>query len=241
MPSIAHFVGVNSTMLMFGTLVHNVYVSCPVFLPFLFLLHDTTIPRFFRKNDRIESIIRIWPVSFFNSISLFLTANYFSYPAPLSFWHVLLFIPYSFVFEVLFDFFHYWSHRILHQIPFLYRLVHSRHHRTVGNIDVYTTFDHDVMDLVLTNFLPTVLTCLLCRPTTLFLCIWFIYKTSQEMFGHVGIPSRTSCFPQCIWLPRWLGIELYNENHALHHRNPAVNFGKRFSLWDKVFKTFRSS
>lgn len=241
MPSIAYFAGVNSVLLSAGAMVYATYSYFPIGLPFLFLLQDVSVPLFFRKSPSSEALFHMFPVSFFNAASLYINAHTLSHDAPVTPWHVLAFIPYSFVFEAMFDFFHYWFHRILHRVPFLYRHIHSRHHRNVSNIDIYTTFDHDIADLFLTNFLPVFFTASICQPTTLFLCVWYVYKISQEMFGHVGIPSRTSCFPQCIWLPRWLGVELYNENHALHHRNPAVNFGKRFSLWDKVFKTFRAS
>ena len=47
----------------------------------------------------------------------------------------------------------------------------------------------------------------------------------------------TSSFPQCIWLPRLFNIELYTEDHDLHHSRNNCNYSKRFSLWDKIFKT----
>jgi sterol desaturase/sphingolipid hydroxylase (fatty acid hydroxylase superfamily) len=64
------------------------------------------------------------------------------------------------------------------------------------------------------------------------------YKTMQEIAGHSGKKLKGSSFIPCIWLPRAFGIELYSQDHELHHKLPAWNFSKRFSLWDKVFGTF---
>jgi sterol desaturase/sphingolipid hydroxylase (fatty acid hydroxylase superfamily) len=40
-------------------------------------------------------------------------------------------------------------------------------------------------------------------------------------------------------LPKWLNIELYCEDHDIHHSVNNCNYSKRFSLWDKVFGTFK--
>ena len=41
----------------------------------------------------------------------------------------IIFVLQSFIFELLFDFFHYWSHRFMHQNLFIYRQLHSDHHK----------------------------------------------------------------------------------------------------------------
>lgn len=150
---------------------------------------------------------------------------------------LLLFIPYSFIFEIVFDFFHYSIHRTIHTLPWFYRHIHKYHHQQT-RISVFTAFHQDVIDLFLTNTIPVLLTVSLCRPSTLFIFVWFLYKSLEEIYGHLGKVSSASSFPQCIWLPRLAGFELYAKDHERHHRNPNVNFSKRFSLWDKVFGTY---
>lgn len=71
------------------------------------------------------------------------------------------------------------------------------------------------------------------------MCLMLVYKTFIEVSGHTGKQVKSSSFPLCIWLPRIFGIELYTEQHHLHHLNSNCNYSKRFSLWDKMFGTYR--
>lgn len=144
-----------------------------------------------------------------------------------------------FMFEILFDFFHYWTHRISHIYPILYRF-HKIHHSS-HPVQASVTFQHHPIDLLLTNTLP-LLICTYCIPCShYFITIIMWYKTIQEIGGHTGKDIRSSSFIFCIWLPKLLGIELYSRDHALHHTMPMYNFSKRFSIWDKVFGTYYSS
>lgn len=61
-----------------------------------------------------------------------------------------------------------------------------------------------------------------------------------EISGHIGKRMHpTSSFSQFIWLPKFFNIELYTEDHDLHHSHNNCNYSKRFSLWDKVFGTHK--
>lgn len=152
------------------------------------------------------------------------------------------FVAVSFCFEVLFDFFHYWTHRLSHEIPVLYRMLHKTHHRHHYPHAIHT-FCHSPLDLVWSNTLPVVCALLL-SPFAIDLGSWhliLLYKTFIEVSGHTSrISFPTGSFPQFIWLPRWLGISLYTEDHTLHHVHGSCNYGKRFSLWDRVFGTYRA-
>jgi sterol desaturase/sphingolipid hydroxylase (fatty acid hydroxylase superfamily) len=69
-----------------------------------------------------------------------------------------------------------------------------------------------------------------------------IYKTAVEIAGHTGKKSYpTSSFPQFPWITKSLNIELYTEDHDSHHRFFKYNYSKRFSLWDKVFGTYKNA
>jgi sterol desaturase/sphingolipid hydroxylase (fatty acid hydroxylase superfamily) len=153
----------------------------------------------------------------------------------------LVFIPMSLCFEILFDFFHYWSHRSLHTMYFPW---HKTHHNYIHLKPAITFYQH-WMDLLLTNSLPLLLTIRIVQSvyplSTFEVSALITYKIFTEISGHLGHRSfPTSSFPQCIWLPRLLGIELYCEDHNLHHTNTNYNFSKRFSLWDKVFGTYQT-
>ena len=150
----------------------------------------------------------------------------------------IYFIPFSFIFEVIFDFFHYFTHRLLHH-KYLYKYLHKKHHKFAHPTSIIT-FYQEPFDLLITNSIPTILT-LLIFPYISNRQFHFIivYKNFIEISGHSGKISNPSCsFPQFIWLPKILSIELYTEDHDLHHSLNNCNYAKRFSLW--VFHTYQS-
>jgi len=154
-----------------------------------------------------------------------------------------LFIPMSFVFEVVYDGFHYVAHRFMHSQRVLGW--HKQHHAHVGNVCVWATFDQSALDVVFSNTLPFLATFFLVSTVhsldTLDVALLLTFKMFVEVCGHSGKDSfPSSSFPQFFWLPRWLGIELYAEDHNLHHELGNRNFAKRFALWDKLGDTFSS-
>ena len=152
---------------------------------------------------------------------------------------LVLFIPISFLFEIVFDFFHYSGHRFLHS-PWIYRYFHKVHHRFLHPISI-TTFYQDPFDLMITNSIPIILAVSIIPRISYLMFHWLlIYKNFIEISGHCGkISYPSSSFPQFVWLPLVLGIELYMEDHDIHHSMNNCNYSKRFSLWDKVFGTYK--
>ena len=152
------------------------------------------------------------------------------------------FIPLSFAFEIIFDFFHYWVHRLMHMHPLLYKL-HKTHHKH-HHVRPILAFYQNIIDLVLSNSLPFTLSLQLMkviglRFTMFQLALLYNYKIFIEIAGHSSRSSWPTCsFPQCIWLPRALNIELCSDDHNIHHSRINCNYAKRFSLWDRVFGTF---
>lgn len=158
------------------------------------------------------------------------------------FYDLKWFIPVSFLFEIIFDFFHYWTHRLVHENPTLYQLFHRKHH-SHPHPNVYTTFYQDPIDLLITNMFPTMMAMYMvnqCFPMSYFM--WRsinTYKVYIEICGHSGKDiERTCSFVQFIWITKWFGIDLYTEDHDRHHSNVTCNYSKRFMLWDKIFGTY---
>ncbi|GBG30112.1 Cholesterol 25-hydroxylase [Hondaea fermentalgiana] len=157
----------------------------------------------------------------------------------------LVFVLKSFIFEVIFDFLHYWGHRLSHEFPRLYRF-HRSHHKFL-HPNPLATYQQHPYDIVFTNLVPNVVAVLLLRNVlgltfggfdyTLLMC----YKVFVEIAGHAGVESTATSFPQCAPLPQALGIELRTYDHDLHHSFPgmACNFSKRFTLWDRLFGTYK--
>lgn len=155
----------------------------------------------------------------------------------------LAFILKSFCFELTFDLVHYWLHRGMHAIPAVYRAVHKQHHKH-HHPRAHTAFYMSVPDLLLSYGVPLVVSlAILARFRVSFgrheVALLTTYLTYQEVGGHMGKRmAPTSSFAQCVWLPRWLGIELYTEDHDLHHSHLNVNYSKRFKVWDILFGTY---
>ena len=160
----------------------------------------------------------------------------------ISYKDILFFIPKSFVFELIFDFFHYSTHRILHEYSFLYIHIHKKHHKYSYPMPILT-FYHNPLDLIITNSIPQILTLVIFPYISPFqFSVILTYKSFIEISGHSSkklYPSGS--FSQFIWLPRLLDISLYTEDHTLHHAINNCNYSKRFSIWDKIFHTYKSS
>ena len=152
---------------------------------------------------------------------------------------IVMFIPYSFLFEVTFDLLHYIAHRLCHT-KHLYKL-HKTHHKYSHPTSIIT-FYQDPLDLLISNVIPFGLTFYMLRPRSLAtFIILMTYKKYTEISGHSGKSVESVCaFPQFIWLPKLFGIELYTKDHDLHHTLNNCNYSKRFTLWDKAFETYRS-
>ena len=155
---------------------------------------------------------------------------------------LIYFIPVSFIFEIMFDLFHYITHRIMHH-NFFYKYSHKKHHKFPHPSSITTYYQHS-FDIIITNVIPTFLTLYIMSQ---YICISYymftlinMYKTYIEIAGHCGKHLvNTASFPQFIWLPRIFNIELHTKDHDLHHSINNCNYAKRFSLWDKLFGTFK--
>ena len=188
-------------------------------------------------------------INFFRSVCvetftlLLIQKYYFEFPI-MDFnilYEFLWFLPLSFIFELVFDFFHYWAHRIIHSNSRLYKYIHKKHHKFSHPIPIITYYQ-EPLDLILTNSIPTILTlCVIPKITYFQYTMIFLYKIFIEISGHCGKKLYpVGSFLQFMWLPKYLNIQLYTEDHDAHHSINNCNYSKRFSLWDKVFGTYRS-
>ncbi|CAI5726560.1 hypothetical protein KXD40_002261 [Peronospora effusa] len=148
------------------------------------------------------------------------------------------FIPKSLLFEVIFDFFHFTMHWVCHYSTWLYRNVHKRHHLHLHPCPL-STYEQDGFDLCLTNVLPFCLAWSLGSFSDLQLHLLFAYKTYVEVAGHSGLDIKGFSFPQMPLLNSATSLCLRVHDHDVHHTHPRWNFAKRFSLWDKLFRTYR--
>ncbi|MGE3760607.1 MAG: sterol desaturase family protein [Pseudobdellovibrionaceae bacterium] len=128
---------------------------------------------------------------------------------------------------VTYTFFHYWSHRLRHQVDFFWRTTHQMHHspnRFDLSLSVYVhPFDVAFITLVIVG--STML----------------VAGFSPEYFGMVGLMHVLLDKPAHLNVktPLWLGHFIYRpEQHSLHHETHDNNYGL-IPLWDKLFGTFK--
>ena len=191
--------------------------------------HKTNINKI-KKNRDIYSHIYVFLSTFIETLT-----HYFIKNKDSNYFLIRLL-----VFELIFDFFHYTFHRLLHTVPFLYKYIHKKHHR-FNYPSIIDTYYHNPLDILLTNSLPTLIAFYFIQFSNFQTHLVLVYKSFIEISGHCGKNIYpVSSFPLCIWLPRYFNIELYTEDHDLHHSINNYNYAKRFSIWDKIFKTYKS-
>lgn len=193
----------------------------------------------FKESYRFEHTINIFVASVMESLTTIFITNKLQLYNHIHYCDLLTFIPLSLCFELVFDFFHYWAHRMMHSNKLLYNSIHKKHHfyhhtKSIG------TFHHHPIDLLITNVIPYMISLYIVRLSLYQSSLMIIYKTIIEISGHTGKRLYPiSSFPQLIWLPKFLGIELYSEDHSIHHTHYTYNYSKRFSIWDKMFGTYK--
>ena len=115
---------------------------------------------------------------------------------------LLYFIPLSFGYEIIFDLFHYLTHRLCHHR--LFYSYHKLHHRHQYPTAILTFYQHP-FDVIMTNSIPTILTSYLFSDSLSRFMFVLIntYKTFIEISGHLGKENRGTSFSQFIWLPKF--------------------------------------
>lgn len=155
-------------------------------------------------------------------------------------WAILPWVLKSFMFEIVFDGVHYVFHRLSHNSRLLYRF-HKTHHRYSAPT-VWTTYYMHPIDLIMSYSVPFAVALCFVPFTRLELALTTVYLSYIEMAGHAGKRMfPTSSFAQCVWLPRAFNIQLYTEDHDLHHQLSNCNYSKRFTLWDRLLGTYIKS
>ena len=120
----------------------------------------------------------------------------------------------------------YWVHRLLH-VPFLYRHVHSLHHRNV-NVGPWSGLSmHPVEHLLYTSSL---LVHLVWPSDPILVLFHVIYLGPGAAMTHTGYED--------LLLKDKRRLALGTFYHQLHHRYYECNYGNQEMPWDRWFGTF---
>lgn len=129
---------------------------------------------------------------------------------------------------ILHDTYFYWTHWLMHKMPFLYRF-HKIHHRS-HNTNPWSTFSfHPVEALITLSIIPIIVFLLPVHPIALL--VFSTILTVYNIWIHLGFKTMVPIFKN--------SYQNTPENHDFHHKNGKHNFGFYFIVWDKIMNTYK--
>jgi sterol desaturase/sphingolipid hydroxylase (fatty acid hydroxylase superfamily) len=130
----------------------------------------------------------------------------------------------------------YLQHVIFHAIPALWR-VHRMHHADL-HIDVSTGVRFHPVEMILSLGIKMVVVAGLGAPA-LAVLVFELLLNATSMFSHsnVRLPDRLDR------IVRWIVVtpDMHRIHHSIEAAETNSNFGFNFSLWDRMFGTYRSA
>nr|XP_043638396.1 sphinganine C4-monooxygenase 1-like [Erigeron canadensis] len=132
---------------------------------------------------------------------------------------------------VVLDTWQYFMHRYMHQNKFLYRHLHSQHHRLVVPYAFGALYNHPLEGLLM-DTVGGALAFLLSGMSPRFSIFFFSFATIKTVDDHCGL-----------WLPWNLFQILFTNNsayHDVHHQLYGTKFNYSqpfFAVWDKILGT----
>ena len=135
---------------------------------------------------------------------------------------------------VLLDFFAYWTHRLMHKIPLLWRL-HALHHSD-SDLDVTTTIRHHPAEALAQAACDATLALLFgFSPQAVLLYGGVVLVVQTFHHGNVMLPARLR--PLSGWL---ITPDIHRLHHSVIYAENNSNFGNLIPLWDRLFGTLRT-
>jgi sterol desaturase/sphingolipid hydroxylase (fatty acid hydroxylase superfamily) len=136
---------------------------------------------------------------------------------------------------LLLDFLIYAVHRCQHAVPFLWRF-HALHHSD-PDVDVTTSVRHHPIEYVMAAGFYWLAVLALDIPVAV------VTIHSLAVFAAAAITHGNIRLPE--WLERLLQpvvitLDLHLVHHSISYDEANANFGAVFSIWDRLFGTYRS-
>jgi 4-alpha-methyl-delta7-sterol-4alpha-methyl oxidase len=132
------------------------------------------------------------------------------------------------VFFILTDSTFYWSHRMLHS-PYLFKKIHSQHHRFVTTIGIASEFAHPV-EQFFSSIVSTLSGPILLNTHLFTYMVYMFIRILETIDAHSGYSFPLSPFR---FLPH---VFLGPEGHDFHHSHNDGNFGM-MKFWDWLMGT----
>ena len=112
----------------------------------------------------------------------------------------------------------YFMHRLCHEVPFLYKNVHKKHHEWVNPVTATVIYASHIENVFI-NIGPLYFIAHAINMNWYTWMLWIHTATLNTSIIHSGYK----------WVP--------NKNHDYHHKKRDVAFGSGFGLWDYILGT----
>ncbi|CAJ1976869.1 unnamed protein product [Sphenostylis stenocarpa] len=130
------------------------------------------------------------------------------------------------------DTWQYFVHRYMHQNKFLYRHVHSQHHRLVVPYAIGTLYNHPIEGLLL-DTIGGAISFLVSGMTARTAVIFFCFTVVKAVDDHCGLRLPGNIFH--------LFFQNNTAYHDIHHQLQGLKYNYSqpfFSIWDKLLGTY---
>jgi len=131
---------------------------------------------------------------------------------------------------LVYEFGHYWYHRLAHEWDWLWRAGHQMHH-SAESLDAFGAYYLHPVDAFNFTTLSSLVFFPLLGLTVEAGVIGALFLTFNAMFQHMSMKT-----------PRWLGYLIQRpESHSVHHGKGIHRYNYAdLPVWDMVFGTFRN-
>jgi sterol desaturase/sphingolipid hydroxylase (fatty acid hydroxylase superfamily) len=136
---------------------------------------------------------------------------------------------------IIFDFLIYIQHVVFHRFTFLWR-VHRVHHTDL-EFDVTTGIRFHPIEIVISMFYKLIAVYLI-GPLAFSIILYEILLNAAALFGHSNI-SLNYKFDR-ILRKLFVTPDMHRIHHSVLRKETDSNYGNIFSIWDKLFKTYRA-
>lgn len=136
---------------------------------------------------------------------------------------------------LLFDLCIYWQHRLMHQVPVLWRL-HKVHHAD-PDIDVSTGARFHPIEIVVSMVIKFALIIALGMPV-IAVILFEIILNATSMFNHsnVRLPVRLDALVRCFLVTP----DMHRVHHSQLEHETNSNYGFNIPWWDRLFDSYRA-
>ena len=129
----------------------------------------------------------------------------------------------------------YWQHRLMHRVPLLWRL-HRMHHSDT-HVDVTTGVRFHPAENLLSLIFKCALVLAMGAPAIAVLAFEIVLN-SASLFNHSNLAISTRWDQRIRWL--LVTPDMHRIHHSVRVDETDSNFSFSFSVWDRLFATYRA-